>query len=77
MKALGLAVPNPRRNTARKLPVLILFIVPCDPEPIDMEAMMIARAHLVKSLVSICEVTSDENISALHRHCEDPTPSAS
>jgi hypothetical protein len=53
VKAFGLAVPNPSRNTVKKLSVLILFIVPRVPEPSDAEAMMIARQHLISDLVSM------------------------
>ena len=49
VNAFGLAVPKPKRNTVRKLPVLILFIVPWVPEPIDTDATIIAIPQLVNS----------------------------
>jgi hypothetical protein len=42
-------VPKPKRKTVRKLPVLILFIVPWVPEPIDTDAAIIAIPQLVKT----------------------------
>jgi hypothetical protein len=50
VNSFGLAVPKPKRNTVRKLPVLILFIVPWVPEPIDADAAIIAVPQLVNSL---------------------------